>query len=149
VIHSENPAGRTAVPNTPVFNIPTIVGRVFDGVTFAPVAGIKIELRHNGELVIMKDYNWQNPYFLVANTEGTFTFWPDPIPSKTAEIRKSFEYLIKIETPGYEPLNHFFKIPVISELRSAVSYSMGRTFKLPDLYLFPPGSVEEEMQYNA
>ncbi|MDR1319753.1 MAG: late competence development ComFB family protein [Treponema sp.] len=148
-VHSENLAGRAAAPNTPVFNIPTIVGRIFNGTTFAPMAGIKIELHRNGELVIMKDCNWQNPYSLVSNTEGTFTFWPNPIPAETPEARKIFEYLVKIESPGYEPLNHFFKIPVTSEIQSAVSFSMGRTFKLPDLYLFPPNSAEEEMQYNV
>ncbi|MDR1586482.1 MAG: late competence development ComFB family protein [Treponema sp.] len=149
VNHSEDLAERAAASNMPVFNIPTILGRVFNGVTFAPISGIKIELRRNGELVIMKDYNWQNPYTLVSNTEGTFTFWPNSIPAEAADIHKIFEYLVKIETSDYEPLTHFFKIPVISEVQSAVSYSMGRTFKLPDLYLFPPGGAGEEMQYNA
>jgi competence protein ComFB len=149
VIHNGDSIKKAASPNMPVFNIPTIVGRVFNGITFAPISGIKIELRRTGELVTMKDSNWQNPYTLVSNTEGTFTFWPNSVLAEGTDIRKIFEYLVKIETPGYEPLVHFFKIPVVSELQSTVSYSMGRTFKLPDLYLFPPGSAEEEMQYNA
>jgi competence protein ComFB len=92
----------------------------------------------------MKDSNWQNPYNLVPNTEGTFTFWPNPIPAEGVDLHKTFEYSIKIEAPGFETLNHFFKIPVISEIQSASSFSMDRTFKLPDLYMFPPGTEDEE-----
>jgi competence protein ComFB len=134
-----------AAGNTPVFNIPTIVGRLFSGTNFAPMSNVKVELHRSGELVSMKDNNWQNPYTLVANTEGTFTFWPTPIPAEAADLRKIFEYSIKIEAPDLEPLHHFFKIPVISEIQSAAVYSMGRTFKLPDLYMFPPGGDEEDL----
>jgi competence protein ComFB len=138
---------RVAAPaavTTPVFNIPTIVGRLFNGANFAPLSNVKIELHRNGELVSMKDNNWQNPYNLVSNTEGTFTFWPTPVPAEAADIHKIFEYSIKIEAPEFETLNHFFKIPVISEIQSAAVYSMGRTFKLPDLYMFPPEGDEED-----
>jgi competence protein ComFB len=134
-----------ALVMTPVFNIPTIVGRLFSGTNFAPMSNIKVELHRNGELVSMKDNNWQNPYNLVSNTEGTFTFWPNPIPAEAAEVRRIFEYSIRIEAPDFETLNHFFKIPVISEIQSAAVYSMGRTFKLPDLYMFPPGGDEEDL----
>jgi competence protein ComFB len=149
--HNQRPNVRHqggAVPaagNTPVFNIPTIVGRLFNGTNFAPLSDVKVELHRGGELVSMKDNNWQNPYTLVANTEGTFTFWPNPIPAEKADLRKIFEYSIKVEAPNLESLNHFFKIPVISEIQSAASYSMGRTFKLPDLYMFPPGGDEEDL----
>jgi competence protein ComFB len=138
--------GAPAVVNTPVFNIPTIVGRLFNGTNFAPMSNVKVELHRNGELVSMKDNNWQNPYNLVPNTEGTFAFWPTPIPAETVDIHNIFEYSIRIEAPGLETLNHFFKIPVKSELQSAASFSMGRTFKLPDLYMFPPGGDEEDMK---
>jgi competence protein ComFB len=59
------------------------------------------------------------------------------------DVRKPFEYSIRIESEGLETLNHFFQVPVISESRSAGSFSMGRTFKLPDLYMFPPGGDED------
>jgi competence protein ComFB len=142
-IHQDGAA--PAAVNTPVFNIPTIVGRLFSGTNFAPMSNVKVELHRNGELVSMKDNNWQNPYVLVANTEGTFTFWPNSVPAETAGLRKIFEYSIKIEAPGLETLNHFFKIPVNSEIQSAAAYSMGRTFKLPDLYMFPPGGDDEDL----
>jgi competence protein ComFB len=123
---------------TPVFNVPTIVGRLFNGNNFAPMEGINVELYRDGKLVTMKDRNWQNPYKMVINTAGTFTFWPKPIPAESPDVHKSFEYAIRIEAEGFEELNHFFKIPVISEIQTAGSFSLSRTFKLPDLYLFPP-----------
>jgi competence protein ComFB len=140
---SVSPAG-----NVPVYNIPTIIGRLFNGGNFSPMSGTKIELLRNGDLVTMKDGNWQNPYTLVANTEGTFTFWPNPVPAKSPDIRKIFEFSLKIEAPEFETLNHFFEIPVISEFQSASSFSMNRTFKLPDLYMFPSGGEDEGLQYN-
>jgi competence protein ComFB len=133
------------VINTPVFNIPTIVGRLFNGTNFAPMSNVKVELHRNSEMVSMKDSNWQNPYNLVSNTEGTFTFWPTPVPAEMANVHKIFEYSIRIEAPEFETLNHFFKIPVISEIQSVAAYFMGRTFKLPDLYMFPPGGDEDDL----
>jgi competence protein ComFB len=133
---SREPAGPEQ--NLPVYNIPTIVGRLFNGQNFEPMAEVKVELHRDGNLVAQKDGNWQNPYTLVPNTEGTFTFWPDPIPAEGTDIHKTFEYSIKVEAPNLETLQHFFKIAVVSELQSAGSFSMARTFKLQDLYMFPP-----------
>ncbi|MDR0732370.1 MAG: late competence development ComFB family protein [Treponema sp.] len=129
--------------NTPMFNIPAIVGRMFNGSNFAPVAGINVELFRNGELVPMKDNNWQNPYTLVPNTEGTFTFWPNPIPAGESNLHEVFEFNVKVESEEFETLNHFFKIPVISDAHIVSSFSLSHTIKLPDLYLFPPGNDED------
>jgi competence protein ComFB len=137
-----NTAG-VAGANNPVFNIPTIVGRLFNGGNFAPLADVKVELLRNGDLVATKDNNWPNPFNLVSNTEGSFTFWPEPIPAASLDEHRSFEYSIRVESPDFETLHHFFKIPVISEVQTASSFSLGRTFKLPDLYIFPPGEAEK------
>jgi competence protein ComFB len=143
--HQGAAGGEKSRQIAPVFNIPTIVGRLFNGGNFAPMSDVRVELYRGGNLVPMKDASWQNPYLLVPNTEGTFTFWPASVPADTADSRGIFEYSIRIEAPGFEPLNHFFKIPVISEIQPASSYSMGRSFKLPDLYLFPPGGEEGQI----
>ncbi|MDR3138166.1 MAG: late competence development ComFB family protein [Treponema sp.] len=128
----------------PVFNIPTIIGRLFNGLNFAPMADITIELRHEGKLVEMKDQNWQNPYHLVSNIEGTYTFWSSPIPAEAAGIYRIFEFAIQIEAPDFERVHHVFNIPVLSELKAVGSFSLGRTFKLPDLFMFPPGGEGED-----
>jgi competence protein ComFB len=125
------------------FDIPTIVGRLFDGETFAPVSGVTVELHCNGELVPMRNTNWQNPYTLVANTPGTFTFWPAPVPAAMVDMHHIFEYSITIESPKYDTLTHFFKIPTVSTFQVEPTYFMNRTFKLPDLYLFSPGEAEQ------
>jgi competence protein ComFB len=125
------------------FDIPTIVGRLFDGETFAPISGVSVELHHNGELVAMRNSNWQNPYTLVANTPGTFTFWPAPVPAAMVDSHQIFEYSIIIESSKYDTLTHFFKIPAVSTFQTNPTYFMNRTFKLPDLYLFSPGEAEK------
>jgi competence protein ComFB len=129
----------TSFDGSPVFNIPTIMGRVFNGLNFSPVSGITVELLQNGKLVAMKGNNWQNPFMIISNTNGTFTFWPKPLAAANADLHGVFEYTIRIKSSDYEELDHGFTIPVKSELLSSPSFSMERTFKLPDLYLFPPG----------
>jgi competence protein ComFB len=141
--HRSKGSDKAAEGQQPVYNIPTIVGRIFNGLNFAPVSDIKVELYHKGELVAMKDSNWQNPYTLVSNTEGTFTFWPNPVPAEQPNEHKVFEFTVKVESPEYETLTHFFRIPVISDSQTALAYSMDRTVKLPDLYMFPPGDEDE------
>ena len=139
--HSNDQANETK--QGPVFNIPTIIGRAFDGANFSPLADVTVELWRDGKLVEMKNRNWQNPCTLVANTQGTFTFWPASVPAEKAGIRQNYEYSVKIEVDGFETLTHFFEIPVISEIGDAKSFSMVRTLKLPDLYLFHPGGDED------
>jgi len=128
------------VSKGPIFDVPTIIGRLFDGKTFAPLAGIKVEMRSEGELVPMRNRNWQNPFTLVSKTPGTYTFWPDFVPAEAADTNRLFDYFLKVEDPQYETITHHFKVPVVSELPSAQTSI--KTFKLPDLYLFPPGEAE-------
>jgi competence protein ComFB len=142
-IHDETVSEENKVLTEPAFYIPTIIGRLFDGETFAPLAGVTVELRSNGELVPMRNRNWQNPFTLVTNTPGAFTFWPAPVPAHALDVHGIFEYSIKVESQQYETLTHFFKIPAISSLLfSHSSAYTDRTFKLPDLYLFHPGEAE-------
>jgi competence protein ComFB len=149
VSHNQRPnfdhsgASRDKIKQGPVFNIPTIIGRAFDGADFSPLAGISVELWREGKLVKMKNRNWQNPCVLVANTQGAFTFWPESISAGAVSARENFEYSVRIEAEGFETVNHFFAIPVVSEAGDAESFSMDRTFKLPDLYLFPPGENDD------
>ena len=129
--------------NKPAFDIPTIVGRLFDGVSFAPITGISIELRCKGELVPMRNSNWQNPYSVFSSTPGAFTFWPAPVIADAPDINRVFEYSLKIDSPDHEPFVHFFTIPCVSKLLTSYSYSLNRTYRLPDLYIFPPGEAEQ------
>ena len=141
--HSSKSGGKGIESGVPVFNVPVIMGRLFNGDNFAPLSDLNVELLWNGELVPMKDGNWHNPFHLVSNTEGTFSFWPAPAKASKADMHKIFEYALRVSSSGFDTLNHFFKIPVASEIQTAGSFSLERTFKLPDLYMFPPGEDEK------
>lgn len=141
--HSAGEHESNAAAKRPAFNIPTIIGRLFNGNNFAPISGVDVELLHNGELVPMKDHNWQNPCSIVTNTEGTFSFWPAAVQTSSDNEREIFEYSLRVSSPEFETLIHFFTIPVASEIQAAGSFTLERTFKLPDLYMFPPGEAEK------
>lgn len=128
----------------PTFDLPTIIGRVFDGETFSPLIGAPVELRCGNEIVPMRNQNWQNPCILVEHTPGSFSFWPAPIKVDSVEAHRSIEYSLKIEAPGYEPLVHFFSVPVISGVSKPVYYATDRSIKLPDLFIFKPGEADQD-----
>ena len=141
--HTAEESVEQAVSNLPVFNIPTIMGRVFNGNNFAPLSDVDVELLRDGKLVPMKNKNWQNPCHIVSNTDGNFSFWPVAVTAKKADEHEIFEYTLKLSAPEFETLIHFAKIPVASEIMTAFSFTLDRTFKLPDLYMFPPGEAEQ------
>ena len=141
--HSDEAVAVKDDSKLPVYNVPTIMGRIFNGDNFAPLPEAEVELLWNGELVPMKDGNWQNPYHIASKNEGNFSFWPVADVASGVNKHKIFEYTLKVTSPGFEVMNHFFNIPVASEIRTAGSFTLSRTFKLPDLYLFPPGEAEK------
>jgi competence protein ComFB len=126
------------------FNIPVIIGRIFNGRTFEPVTGIDVELLLNGEPAKMKDANWQNPCKLVKKTEGTFTFLPMNLPAKKNGERKLFNFSIKAPLENLPTLIHYFELPVVSEKDLINSIDMTRTHKISDLYIF---DAEEKKEY--
>jgi len=140
--HDGTPANVHKI-NSPMYDIPTIAGRIFDGISFEPITGVEIALYHQGKLVAMRNNNWQNPFSMVASTPGAYSFWPLPIPADAPDDVKDFKFSIKIDSTEHEPLNHFFTISTTSRFHNPQSYALNRTYKLPDLYLFPPGEAEQ------
>jgi competence protein ComFB len=122
------------------FNFPAIVGRIFDGQDFAPMRGCAITLFHGDNLVSAKDANWPNPCYLIRQTEGAYTFWPQSLTAKKLDEHKKFRFTIKAEADGMAPLSHIFEIPVVSEDRETTAFSMASTNKIADLYMFAPDS---------
>ncbi|MDR2965392.1 MAG: late competence development ComFB family protein [Treponema sp.] len=133
--------------NHPLFDIPTISGRIFNGISFEPIVGVEASLYLDGDLIPMRNANWQNPFIMISSTPGAFSFWPQPVVAEAPDINREFKFTIKVKSPDYEPLSHFFSITSISRFHNSQSYALNRTFKLPDLYLFPPGE-EEGIDYN-
>jgi len=128
--------------NSPMYDIPTISGRIFNGISFEPVTGIDVWLYCEGDPIQMRNNNWQNPYTMIPSTPGAFSFWPAPISADTPDTFKEFKFSLRVNSPDYESLNHFFTISSTSKFHNPHSYALNRTFKLPDLYLFPPGEAE-------
>ena len=141
--HSAEAADEGPESKFPVYNVPAIMGRIFNGDNFAPLPEADVELLWNGKPVPMKDTKWQNPYHVVSCNEGNYSFWPAADRASGVDKHKIFEYTLRVSARGFETLTHFFKIPVASEIRIAGSFNLNRTFKLPDLYLFPPGEAEK------
>ena len=129
----------------PVYNIPTITGRLLNGNNFAPVSDVYIKLLYDGSPIPMNNENWQNPFHLVSHTEGTYSFWPVSFPAKDVNEHKVFEFTICVETKEYEELNHVFRIPVTSELQTIQSFTLKKSYKLQDLFMFPPGENEQNL----
>jgi competence protein ComFB len=119
----------------PHFLFPTIKGRFFDGVTFAPISGVEVTLLHDGAPVTMIDARWQNPYLIDAQTAGTYIFWPAPIAAKTEGEARSFEFEIRVEADGYDPFHHFFEIDRNSTSDVTSGLTASGEHALSDLYL--------------
>jgi competence protein ComFB len=128
----------------PTFNFPTIMGRVFDGRTFAPLGEGTVRLLAEGEEVEMLDPNWQNPFVLAGATGGTFIFWPKPLPAALTDADRKFVFEIKIEVPGLEVLSHFVEMSLSPEHSARLDFSLQRVYKITDLYLFPEGQPDED-----
>jgi len=142
MLHDASAAQEKKPQKGPVFDIPSIVGRLFNGKTFAPVDDVKVALWCDGELVPMRNQNWQNPVSMVSYTPGTYAFWPEPVHAEEEDMNRLFDYVLKIEDHQFETMVHHFRVPAVSG-RLLSSVQSGKTFKLPDLYLFPPGEAEE------
>ena len=143
----DNTSSQAVRANHPVFDFPTISGRIFNGKSFEPVIDIEVCLYCEGEPVTMRSTNWQNPFFITANTPGTFSFWPVPKMAEYPDTSQDFKFAIKVQSEEYEPLQHFFNITTVSKFHSPQSYTLNRAYKLPDLYIFPPEhDVNDELR---
>lgn len=138
------PKGGLAEREGPTYNFPTIMGRVFDGRTFAPLGEGVVRLYANGEEVEMVDPNWQNPFVLAGATGGTFIFWPKAIPAGHEGAERNFVFELKVDVPGLEVLSHFIELDLSPERSARMDFSLQRVHKVPDLYLFPEGQADEE-----
>lgn len=122
--------------NYPVFNFPTITGRILDGKTFSPLSNIEVYLKVANTVVEQMNVLWQNPYSISEQTAGTFTFLPKYVRASKAGLNEVFPFSICVDKEGYKPLNYYFKIGVESSETVQSEVSMKNYFKLPDLFLF-------------
>jgi len=129
--------GKPDYPHGPVFNYPTIIGRLFNGATFEPMDGMRVTLLREGIEARMIDPNWQNPCSLFASTGGTFIYWPYPEEAHAEGESKVVEFELRASREGFEDFEHFFTVRVGSEAAVQDQFSLQRQFVLPDLTIFP------------
>lgn len=144
--HFDHKLGKSAVayPEPPVFNYPTIIGRIFNGTTFEPMNGIQIVLLRDGKTVKMIDPNWQNPCSLFSTTGGTFIFWPMAEKAESQGESRLVEFNLKAKAEGFGDFSHFFSVRVNSESSVQEQFSLQRQCTLPDLMMFPASAADEE-----
>lgn len=128
---------RRDLPEGAAFNIPSIMGRAFNGLNFEPMALGTISLQINGGLAPMVDRNWQNPFSFAPATAGTYIFWPRPEAAEAVGEEKNFACELKVEVPGFEPLSHYLEFSLAAEKSAKAEFSLLGVHKIPDLYLFP------------
>ncbi len=134
----ENAEPRTdQLPTGPVFNFPSVLGRLFNGSDFSPLADVQVSLYQGEELLPMIDPNWQNPCTIVRDTEGTFIFWPKPRKAEKAGQKADFEFRVHARMPGYEEVTHYFELSLTAEAQAVDQFAVRKVHKLPDLYAFP------------
>ncbi len=124
------------LPVGPVFNVPTLVGRILDGQTFEPVRGLSVKLLLNGALAESINSSWENPCVINEHTPGTFTFWPKPIAATAEGEKRVFSFEIAVDREGYDPIRYFFELGVASESVIRTAYTSEHSYILPDLHFF-------------
>lgn len=116
------------------YNFPIIMGSVYDGETFEPLANTDICLKSEGDIVPMFDYTWPNPCTTTNATKAVYSFWVKP--QSATEDSKTFTFTLEISAEGYETINHTFEVPMNKENRMRKSLNSTYTLKIQDLFLF-------------
>ncbi|HUX42289.1 MAG TPA: late competence development ComFB family protein [Rectinemataceae bacterium] len=132
------------LPVGPAFNLPTIMGRVFNGLNFEPVAQGEVLLLLGGDDAPMADSNWQNPFVLSPGTAGTFIFWVCPLAASEVGEHRNFTFEVRSSVPGLDPVSHYFELAMTSEREAVGDFGKHGVHKLPDILLFPHSEEEED-----
>lgn len=135
-----------SLPDTPVFNFPTFVGRILDGLTFEPLKDVSVYLYLEGKLAESIDASWENPYPISSHTPGTFTFWTKPISAGKEGINRVFPFEVRVERDDCETVQYFFELGITSESVIRTAYNSEHSYILPDLHLFPSEDALSSMQ---
>ncbi len=139
--------GKVSAPfevDCPMFNFPTFIGNVFDGQTFEPLSGAKIELKMNGKLAEMMDVTWPNPCQTYPATQGSYTFWCTPIVSEKEKEIKSFNFSLEITCEGYQDVTFSFDVPLTSEKIDRRELNSTYSLNIQDIFLFKEGVTNDQ-----
>ena len=135
--HEASASPAAELPSGPVFNFPSVMGRLFNGADFSPLVDVQVGLFQGETLLSMMDPNWQNPCTIVRETEGAYIFWPKPQSAERSGLETTFELHVQARIQGYEEVIHYFELSLKSEDAVVSQAAARRVHKLPDLYVFP------------
>ncbi|TVQ27381.1 MAG: competence protein ComFB [Spirochaetaceae bacterium] len=121
----------------PRYYLPTITGRLLNGLTFDLISGIDVSLLADDCPMDMIDLRWQNPYTIDPGTAGTYLFWPLPVVADRDDDHRTFELEIRVTSDAYEEFHHFVTVEVTSTSDSSSLISSVGELRVPDLYLLP------------
>lgn len=131
------------------FNFPAILGTILNGKTFEPVENINVVLLKGENPVEMMDRSWQNPYFIVRSTRGSFSFWPKPVKAARRGEKRTFCYEIRAELEGFKTIKHFIEFSLQAEDAYTNTFSMEHAQKIGNLHLFDLASEEERREMGV
>jgi competence protein ComFB len=132
------------LPEGPAYNLPTIMGRAFNGLNFEPLAEGDVKLFVDGHEAPMVDPNWQNPFILAQATAGTFIFWVCPYSADFEGQKRVFTLEARATVPGLEEASHFFELEMVAEKEAKGDFTHHGVHKLPDLLLFARSEEDED-----
>lgn len=133
--HHLQPAESDVPESKAYFNFPTITGTVLSGVTFAPV-GAKVTILLDDKPVEMKDSKWFNPIQLNEQSNESYFFWPQAIPSDEIGVEKTFIFQLNIEAKEYETATHIFELTITSEKELNNTFQAHNTHTCNNVLLF-------------
>ncbi|AGT45001.1 Late competence development protein ComFB [Treponema pedis str. T A4] len=122
--------------NTPVFNFPTISGKILNGSNFKPMDNVTVTLKLDNDIVPQINILWDNPYTISDKTPGTFTFCPKSIPAIEEGITKQFVFSITAEKEGFESSKISFNMELTSEGQEKSPLESSFFYDIKDLFLF-------------
>jgi competence protein ComFB len=127
------------------YNFPQIVGRIFDSSSINQIKDATITLFDgSGNTLSMFNKYWHNPFDVVSQTNGTYTFWPAPIPADRAGIQKDFQMYLAIDADGYITICKFFFIRLVSDNDLKKFIKKENIFYINDIFLNPEGAEKNE-----
>ena len=143
--HGQNNITHSRVQEiNPVFNFPVIIGAVFDGRTFDPLADVTLILRKNNELADMSDLSWANPCNTYSSTKGHFSFWVKFEDAQMPGQAKTFNFSIEAKAEGFDAVSYMFDLNLQSEANVRSELSLVYSHKIPDFFLFPRGYADDD-----
>lgn len=130
-------------PKVPYFNFPVFIGTIYDGTTFETMQNVEVSLKTpDGKLAKMFDATWENPCKTYKVTDGTYSFWVEPISSEKTGMSQSFHFTIEAVANGYAPVLYGFDVPVISDDDRRDTMDSSCALKMPDIFMFDLNDTE-------